>query len=181
MAGVKKMAFQRARKIPVNGVVDVNDFITVGAMAVVESLERFDVSRGWAFSTYWGRRAHGAMSDLLRSVDFVPRLSRKRGATGPHFGSFDKTVFETDTGRDVSVGSMLAAPDRSSRRDQLDAFNEHLKGLDRTERMVLTLYYFEDLTMKQIGEAVGLSESRVSQLHSALLLRLNGQMTRPES
>ena len=40
------------------------------------------------------------------------------------------------------------------------------------ERLVLTLYYFEELTMKEIGLTLGVVESRVSQIHSAAVLRL---------
>src|SRR5258707_14862571 len=40
------------------------------------------------------------------------------------------------------------------------------------ERMVLTLYYYEELTMKEIGLTLGVVESRVSQIHSSAVLRL---------
>jgi RNA polymerase sigma factor for flagellar operon FliA len=46
------------------------------------------------------------------------------------------------------------------------------KGLTREERLVLTLYYFEELTMAEIGLVLNLSESRVSQIHKDILQRL---------
>lgn len=46
------------------------------------------------------------------------------------------------------------------------------KGLAREERLVLVLYYFEDMTMAEIGAVLNLSESRVSQIHKEILLRL---------
>jgi RNA polymerase sigma factor for flagellar operon FliA len=46
------------------------------------------------------------------------------------------------------------------------------KGLNKKERLIIVLYYYEELTMKEIGETLGLSESRVSQMHAAILLRL---------
>lgn len=49
-----------------------------------------------------------------------------------------------------------------------DAIDE----LPERERMVLTLYYFEELTMKEIGLTLGVVESRVSQIHSSAVLRL---------
>lgn len=50
---------------------------------------------------------------------------------------------------------------------------EHLtKGLTREERLVLILYYFEQMTMAEIGSVLDLSESRVSQIHKEILLRL---------
>ena len=53
---------------------------------------------------------------------------------------------------------------------------EQLRGFSRTERLVIILYYYEDLTMREIGDVVGLSESRVSQIHSGLMERLKDQM-----
>lgn len=46
------------------------------------------------------------------------------------------------------------------------------RGLAREERLILTLYYFEGLTMAEIGVVLNLSESRVSQIHKDILLRL---------
>ena len=40
------------------------------------------------------------------------------------------------------------------------------KGLNRNERLIIILYYYEELTMKEIGATLDLSESRVSQMHS---------------
>ena len=51
------------------------------------------------------------------------------------------------------------------------------RGLTREERLVLVLYYFEGLTMAEIGSVLNLSESRVSQMHSAILERLKTQLS----
>jgi RNA polymerase sigma factor for flagellar operon FliA len=50
----------------------------------------------------------------------------------------------------------------------IDAIEE----LPEKERMVLTLYYYEELTMKEIGLTLGVVESRVSQIHSSAVVRL---------
>jgi RNA polymerase sigma factor for flagellar operon FliA len=54
-----------------------------------------------------------------------------------------------------------------------DAIDE----LPEKERMVLTLYYYEELTMKEIGLTLGVVESRVSQIHSSAVLRLRVALT----
>jgi RNA polymerase sigma factor for flagellar operon FliA len=51
-----------------------------------------------------------------------------------------------------------------------------IEDLPEKERMVLTLYYFEELTMKEIGLTLGVVESRVSQIHSSAVLRLRTAM-----
>ncbi|NYF89549.1 FliA/WhiG family RNA polymerase sigma factor [Tunturiibacter empetritectus] len=53
-----------------------------------------------------------------------------------------------------------------------DAIDE----LPEKERMVLTLYYYEELTMKEIGLTLGVVESRVSQIHSSAVLRLRASL-----
>lgn len=55
----------------------------------------------------------------------------------------------------------------------IDAIDE----LPEKERMVLTLYYYEELTMKEIGLTLGVVESRVSQIHSSAVLRLRVSLT----
>ena len=50
------------------------------------------------------------------------------------------------------------------------------KGLNRNERLIIILYYYEELTMKEIGSTLGLSESRVSQMHSSIVNRLKDQL-----
>ena len=50
------------------------------------------------------------------------------------------------------------------------------KGLSRAERLIVILYYYEGMTMKEIGATLDLSESRVSQMHSSILQRLKAQM-----
>ena len=52
------------------------------------------------------------------------------------------------------------------------------KGLSRNERLIIILYYYEELTMKEIGATLDLSESRVSQMHSSIVQRLQQQLGR---
>ncbi len=51
-----------------------------------------------------------------------------------------------------------------------------IENLPEKERLVLTLYYYEELTMKEIGLTLGVVESRVSQIHSAAVLRLRAAL-----
>jgi len=52
-----------------------------------------------------------------------------------------------------------------------------IDGLPEKERLVLTLYYYEELTMKEIGLTLGVVESRVSQIHSSAVLRLRAALS----
>ncbi|GAH15555.1 unnamed protein product, partial [marine sediment metagenome] len=44
------------------------------------------------------------------------------------------------------------------------------------EKIVLSLYYYNELTLKEIGDIIGLTESRICQLHSQAVLRLKGKL-----
>ncbi|MDA8233818.1 MAG: RNA polymerase sigma factor WhiG [Clostridia bacterium] len=50
--------------------------------------------------------------------------------------------------------------------------------LPERERMVIALYYYEGLTLKEIGEVLGVTESRISQMHTKAILRLRGRLSR---
>ena len=71
---------------------------------------------------------------------------------------------------DVSIDATLA-DDRETAEDRLDAESEKqqlaeaLSELPERERQMLSLYYYEGLTLKEIGAVMGVSESRVSQIH----------------
>jgi RNA polymerase sigma factor for flagellar operon FliA len=57
-----------------------------------------------------------------------------------------------------------------------ELLTEAIAELPEKERQVLALYYYEELTMKEIGQVLGVGESRVSQIHSAAVVRLRASM-----
>lgn len=93
--------------------------------------------------------------------------------------SLNRKMYETDSNKDVREIDVLedkrgANPVREmARKDLKDLIT---KGLSRAERLIIILYYFEEMTMKEIGSTLDLSESRVSQMHSSILARLKAQM-----
>jgi RNA polymerase sigma factor for flagellar operon FliA len=52
-----------------------------------------------------------------------------------------------------------------------------IAGLPEREKIVVSLYYYEGLTLREIGEVLGVTESRVSQLHTKAVLRLRGRLS----
>ncbi|MBI1372971.1 MAG: FliA/WhiG family RNA polymerase sigma factor [Phycisphaera sp.] len=93
--------------------------------------------------------------------------------------SLNRKWYETDSNKDVREIDVLS-DDRQSdpwssaaKRDLKDLIS---KGLSPAERLIVMLYYYEEMTMKEIGATLALSESRVSQMHSSILARLKAQM-----
>jgi RNA polymerase sigma factor FliA len=82
----------------------------------------------------------------------------------------NKEVTEIDVIRDESQSDPMQD---TQRRDVKEIIT---KGLSRAERLIVVLYYYEEMTMKEIGATLDLSESRVSQMHSQILARLKSQM-----
>ncbi len=70
-------------------------------------------------------------------------------------------------------------PEYELKRKEISEFIT--KGLSRKERLILLLYYYEDLTMREIGATLSLSESRVCQLHSRIIFRLKNQLKKYQS
>ncbi len=59
-----------------------------------------------------------------------------------------------------------------------EALAEAIEALPEKEKVVITLYYYHELTLKEIGKVLGVTESRVSQLHTKALARLNRRLRR---
>ncbi len=57
-------------------------------------------------------------------------------------------------------------------RERADAVAEAIEQLPEKERLVMPLYYHSELTMKEVGARLGITESRVSQLHTQAITRL---------
>jgi RNA polymerase sigma factor FliA len=58
-----------------------------------------------------------------------------------------------------------------------EALGESIARLPEREKLVVTLYYYEELTLREIGEVLGVTESRVSQLHTKAVLRLKARLS----
>jgi RNA polymerase sigma factor for flagellar operon FliA len=64
---------------------------------------------------------------------------------------------------------------------QHDALETITGSLTKKERLIILMYYYEGLTMREIGEIMELTESRVCQIHSNVMARLKAQMDRPQN
>lgn len=97
-------------------------------------------------------------------------------ASGCRLLSFEEMGMNED-----SVPSRLGRTDGGpfegvQRDDFKRSLAEAIAGLPERERLVLTLYYDEDLNLREIGAVIGVSESRVSQIHSQALIRLQARL-----
>jgi RNA polymerase sigma factor for flagellar operon FliA len=107
----------------------------------------------------------------------IPRLLSV--ARSAELYSLDE-IFETGCegpGMGIDPGGSGADPlSRLERKELESVMVECIRELPRTEKLVLSLYYYEGLKMKEIGEALGISESRVSQVHSKAIMVLKSKL-----
>jgi RNA polymerase sigma factor for flagellar operon FliA len=81
-----------------------------------------------------------------------------------------------DTIEDTEVPNPESALSQTEMRE---AIADAIARLPEREKLVVTLYYYEELTLREIGEVLGVTESRVSQLHTKAILRLKARLTGP--
>ena len=96
--------------------------------------------------------------------------------------SLDKTWTDRDGSKDMK--ELDTVPDRRSedpteRLAKIDLIRTFTKGLNKTQRMIIIMYYYEELTMREIGLALGMSESRVSQMHGEIVERMKRMYGNP--
>ncbi|MDO4858756.1 MAG: FliA/WhiG family RNA polymerase sigma factor [Thermoguttaceae bacterium] len=112
------------------------------------------------------------------SADEFEKMSKE--ANTANVVSLNKKWCETDGSKEVSELDVLEdqrGEDPTSRIQKADTMRLVTKGLKRNERLILLLYYYQDMTMKEIGATLDLSESRVSQIHSSIVQRLQGTLS----
>lgn len=120
-------------------------------------------------------RDHEVAQEL--GIDLESYYNILQDASGSRLFSFDDITSTDDSAIDRLAGA-LPGPAEGL---QDESFKEHLaaaiEGLPEREKLVLALYYDEELNLKEIGEVLGVSESRISQIHSQAALRLRARLS----
>ncbi len=119
--------------------------------------------------------------EIARRLKMPPDQFEKllRDASAVSLVSLSQKFGDSDSDRDVAEIDIV--PDEQSSDPVAEAQKADIKELitkelTRAERLIIVLYYYEQMTMKEIGATLDLSESRVSQMHSAIITRLREQL-----
>lgn len=197
---VRHLVGKLAARLPPG--VDVDNLESAGLLGLVEAAQRFDTSRGVDFKAFAALRIRGAMIDEARRnsplpqelLQYVKLVSRAQERLTPPI-TIEALAGETGLSEDQVLDALAAIPltqvksfdpaadelsqiteDVSSsameREDEWRLLADAISSLPERERLIVTMYYKEDLRLKEIGEILGLSESRVSRLLTAAQFQL---------
>ena len=170
--------------------IDEADLISYGLGGLIAAIERFDMSREIRFETYAKLEAQLQRSPTEEELaaelelpleDFRDALLQIANSS---VSALDELWTSSDSGGDsISLLDTLkdpaaVDPERVVDQNELrDRIAEAVDRLPEREKLVIALYYYENLTLREIGEVLRVTESRVSQLHTKAVLGLRASLS----
>jgi RNA polymerase sigma factor for flagellar operon FliA len=203
MPAVKAMAARLKERLPSS--IDFNDLVSIGLEELVKLSRRYDPKQNDNFWGYAQKRVYGAMLDFLRSLDTISRADRKlvkeidkiteeymaKFGTNPS-DEYLAEVLDEDiekikkakTAGEIynvmPIEEQLNYFENVSKKveieELIDIIKKVLKEMNEKEQLVIQLYYFEELTLKEISEILEVSESRISQIHSNAIRKIRKKL-----
>src|SRR5438067_661497 len=213
---VKYIVYNKIRELPAR--CEVDDFISCGLEALINSIERYDPAKGATLEQYAWTRIHGAVLDELRRQDWAPRsvrrwerdiervsesfsslhgrrptteeladalgvepaeLRRRRGEiTRSDMTSLNTLVMSDDETTIERIDTLACTDERldpvhsAATAEAKDKFRAVFSALPQREREIAVMLYVKNLTLAEIGEVLGVSESRVCQIHGEMKKKL---------
>ncbi len=200
LPAVKAMVFRLKERLPQS--VEFDDLVSIGAEELIKLARRYDREQNDSFWGYAKTRVYGAMLDYLRSLDIVSRANRKlikqidevveqyldENGVEPD-NSYIAEVLDEDiekikeARRAAAIYNVLPLHDQleSQERDTLsmieqeeliDKIMDILATMPKRDQLIMQLYYFEELTYKEISEVLDITPSRISQVHKRVVSKI---------
>lgn len=151
--------------------------LSAACEGLIESVERFDLEKKVKFETFAYRNVTGRMQDYLRKIDHLSRCHRtaiSKGEEPPVVIKQTAFRFRTNSFSEDDERRRYDAAEDPEHEGMFwfwhdERFKALLTGLSSLEKDIMWRYYCTTQTFKDIGDTLGFSESRISQLHSAAL------------
>lgn len=196
--------------------IEYDDLLGYGILGLIDSIDKFDLSKNIKFETYSQIRIRGAIIDNIRKLDWIPRSLRKKSKdVQDAIFALENRLGRSPSNDEIAQELKITTNDLELLLSDMSTFNVNsleeivsIKGdyfperdmdstspeevyetkelkdllissldiLSKNERLVISLYYYEELTYKEIGNIVELSESRISQIHSKAILRIKNEL-----
>lgn len=160
-------------------VIDEKDFFQFGIEGLSEAIERFDPQYGTKFETYAIQRIRGKIIDEIRKIQSKPRANGNSEVDySPKSISLSHQIDGTESYTlNETIPADVELPDEAlNRKEQKEILLEAINSLEERDRLIITLYYYENLNYKEISEVLSITVSRVSQVHSRILKELKEKL-----
>lgn len=173
------------------------DFYQFGILGLNEAIERFDPNYGVKFETYAIPRIRGMILDELRKLDFIPRSfkenvkkeldeenARRREndqcelTITDYLREYQKLSLSQQVGEDdETILDLLPSNEETpiefvEKKDMKEIVLREINKLPERQKLVIMLYYFEEMNYQAIADLLNISVSRVSQLHTEVINKL---------
>lgn len=146
---------------------DDDDMTSAAFLGLIDAVDRFEPGRGVPFEAYASLRIRGAIIDELRRIDERGRSTNP--ATKPRTMSLDGLV-EEDWRRFLTTDDTV--DEKFEHEDLCGRVQAALRDLPARQREVLARYYADELTLREAGQRMGVSEARACQLHGRAITNL---------
>ena len=168
------------------GNVEYEDLVSYGVFGLIDAIDKFDTNKDVKFETYASLRIRGSILDQIRKMDWIPRTVRQRQRKiDEAIKSLEARTGKTPTDEMLAEELGVSGEELLSWQSQLKVIAETelkrmlkdaMQLLTEKEQKVILLYYYEDLTLKEISRVLEVSESRISQLHTKALQKMKKKM-----
>ncbi|MCL1947510.1 MAG: FliA/WhiG family RNA polymerase sigma factor [Chitinivibrionia bacterium] len=163
--------------------------------AILDELRSLDwVPRSVRQKTKYVQKAYAELEEELGRTPYDDEVCKHLGLSMEEFEklladsapvnvfSLDATFSKDDDSKDMSISETIEDMDTDNPLQKLgydevkNILKEAIMTLPEKEKLVIALYHFEELTLKEIGVVLNITESRVSQIHSKVMLKLRSRL-----
>lgn len=173
--------YANAMKKNLPGSISIEELVSAGNVGLLRAIDRYEPKRGLSFSTYARQRIRGAMLDWLRELQWPYRYSADRhGADRKWQISMSATTQVRESNRGRCLGDFLTdqrQPDPAASVEAKDVFDRLIDVLDPSEQLVIRLMYRAGMSQVEASRVIGVTFSRVSQMHKGIMTRLRERAT----
>lgn len=173
------------RKLPRNVLRD--DLLAAGMSGLWDAIRRQNGQCDDSFEWYVRVRIRGAILDELRAQDWLPRRARAAAAEAQESGNTSiappsvvrlEDVSEWEQRRALGSGDGSSSESAVHQKFVGEALARAVEQLPDRERHIVSMHYFKGIKFKDLGTQLGVSEPRISQLHSRAMKRLRTLISR---
>lgn len=164
----------RCMRVPHASLADSDDIASAAMIGLIGAVDRFDPRRGVPFEAYASLRIRGAVVDELRRVDERGRADRRPEGGAELAVSLD-VLLESGTHQGPAVEDGFT--DRYEQEDLRTRVQDALGRLPARQREVIARYYGDELTLRETGAKMGVSEARACQLHGRAIQNLRRELS----